>query len=426
MADSERERILIVDDEPMVCIMLSRLLTEEGFPNFHAHSAKVALQLLGENDFALMLLDVQMPEMSGIELQKMVHLKYPELAVIMVSAETDHEVIYGALERGAFGYVVKPIDPLEVLVNIKNALRRRELEIDNRAYQMELEHLVYERTSELEKAYQDLKSSQERTIQQEKLAAIGQLAAGVAHEINNPTGYISSNLGTLLKYSKKLIDFINTQTDVCATGDDTEEKLSALKELRKKFKIDFIADDIKDLIDESLEGTERIKKIVQGLKNFSRKDENEAVMANINDCLENTLNIIWNELKYKSTVSKDFGELPELKCYPQQLSQVFMNLLVNAAHAIETRGEINLKTSHQNGIIVIAISDSGSGISEESLGKIFEPFFTTKPVGQGTGLGLSIVKEIVEKHHGTIEVTSEVGKGTCFTIIIPVSDPSAE
>lgn len=421
MTDHENKGILIVDDEPQVCSMLARILEKEGYSCKTSNSAKEALDLLAEGDFALLLLDIQMPEMSGLELQKKVRRKCPDIAVVMVSGVNDRNVVFEVLRNGAYGYIIKPIEQMEVVINVKNALRRRTLEIENREYQVELERLVFERTQELQKAYKDLQSSQEQIIQQEKMAAVGQLAAGVAHEINNPIGYVSSNLNALARYSTRLIDFLQAQRELCASFNDSRsECMVATRKLQKEKKIDFLSEDLTDIVRESQEGVERIKNIVQGLKNFSRKDQDQPLAADINECLETTLNVIWNELKYKTTVVKDYGQLPTTKCYPQQLSQVFMNLLVNAAQAIETKGEITITTRHRGDAISVAITDTGSGIAADKIQKIFEPFFTTKPVGQGTGLGLSIVREILDKHNGTIDIASEPGKGSCFTVTVPV------
>jgi PAS domain S-box-containing protein len=272
---------------------------------------------------------------------------------------------------------------------------------------------------ELEGAYKELKTSQAKILQQEKMASIGQLAAGVAHEINNPMAFISSNLGTLDKYVRRLIEFIQTQSEVIASL-QTTEAMEGLNRKQKELKLDYIIEDIKGVIAESLEGSDRVQKIVQGLKSFARGDEAEYKYANINDCIESTVNIVWNELKYKATLKKDYGNLPLTKCYPQQMNQVFANLLINAVHSIEKQGEITIKTWDEDGSIKIAISDTGGGIPQEYLNKIFEPFFTTKEVGKGTGLGLSITYEIVKKHNGEITVESEVGKGTIFTIRLPI------
>ncbi|MFZ5996041.1 MAG: sensor histidine kinase, partial [Nitrospirota bacterium] len=286
-------------------------------------------------------------------------------------------------------------------------------------------HILDAQHKELESAYNELRSAQSHLLQQEKMASIGQLAAGVAHEINNPTGFIMSNLGTLQKYAARLSEFISMQSEAVgklhASGTaDAESVLSTLEEQRKALKIDHIISDLTNLIKESLEGAERIKKIVQDLKGFSRVDEAEFKMADINAGLESTINIVWNELKYKATVRKEYGDIPQTKCNLGQLNQVFMNILVNAAHAIEKQGEIAVETWHEEGHIHVSISDTGCGIPEDKIHRIFEPFFTTKEVGKGTGLGLSIAYDIVKKHNGEITVNSEVGKGSTFTVKIPV------
>ena len=284
-------------------------------------------------------------------------------------------------------------------------------------------HILETQHSDLVNAYNELKMVQSQVLQQEKMASIGQLAAGVAHEINNPMGFIISNLNTLKRYLEKVSEYITVQT---ATVERCSEKcgnptiLAEIAEKKKALKIDYITGDLNNLINESLEGADRVKKIVQDLKNFSRVDESEFKTADINSGLESTINIVWNELKYKATLVKEYGDIPLTVCNPGQLNQVFMNMLVNAAHAIEKQGEIRVRTWFERGLINITISDSGTGISEENQRRIFEPFFTTKEVGKGTGLGLSIAYDIIKKHNGIMKVDSEVGKGTTFTISIPV------
>ncbi len=282
-------------------------------------------------------------------------------------------------------------------------------------------HVLEQKNQELEESNTELVSSHATILQQEKMASIGQLAAGVAHEINNPMGFISSNLSSLSKYMAKITQFINTQTEITASH-NLPEAADEINAIRKKLKVDYIIDDVGQLIEESLDGADRVKKIVQNLKSFSRIDEADFKDADINECIESTLNIVWNEIKYKATVEKEYGELPPTKCYPQQLNQVFMNILVNAAHAIEKQGEIKIKTWNGDGSVHVSIADTGSGIPQEKLNRIFEPFYTTKDVGKGTGLGLSISYDIVKKHKGEITVDSKPGEGTTFTITIPVAD----
>ena len=276
-----------------------------------------------------------------------------------------------------------------------------------------------EKTRELEAAYRELQSAQSRVLQQEKMASIGQLAAGVAHEINNPTGFIISNLGTLDKYIVSMNEYLAAQAALIGPLDGTARG-AALEELGKRTKIDYVMADAPQLLRESLDGANRIKYIVQNLKGFSRMNNRELEPADINAGLESTIAVAWNELKYKAVVKKEYGDIPPVKCNLGQLNQVFMNLLVNAAQAIETRGEIIVKTGRQNGALVVSVSDTGCGIPEENLARIFDPFFTTKEVGKGTGLGLSIAYDIVKKHNGDISVQSEAGIGTTFTVRIPV------
>jgi PAS domain S-box-containing protein len=276
---------------------------------------------------------------------------------------------------------------------------------------------------QLEGAYNDLKAAQSRILQQDKMASIGQLAAGVAHEINNPMGFIMSNLNSLQRYTEKLTSFINVQSAALeklsgapGAGSIKEE----LQEQKQMIKLDYLLADIDNLLRESMDGAERVKKIVQDLKTFARLDEAELMAADINQGIESAINIIWNELKYKVTLKKEYGDIPLTKCNLGQLNQVFMNILLNAAQAIETHGEIVVRTWSENGNIHIMISDTGKGIPADKLERIFEPFYTTKEVGEGTGLGLSIAYDIIKKHNGEIRVTSEIGKGTTFTIVIPL------
>ncbi|MEW6519422.1 MAG: ATP-binding protein [Thermodesulfobacteriota bacterium] len=296
----------------------------------------------------------------------------------------------------------------------------------------ELEQRVTERTADLEasnrkleKAYAELKAAQSQMLHQEKMASIGQLAAGVAHEINNPIGFMLSNLGTLGKYAERILEFGRNQSELTAAlarGDVTEPHLliDKLAELRKKMKIDLISEDIFSLIEESKDGGERVKKIVQNLKSFARLDEVEHQETDINEGLDRTINIVWNELKYKAELHRQYGDIPKIRCCGGQLNQVFMNMLVNAGQAIDGNGEITVCTWHDGGMVYIAIADTGSGMPPEVANRIFEPFYTTKEVGKGTGLGLSISYDIIKKHNGTISVASEVGKGSTFTIAIPV------
>jgi two-component system NtrC family sensor kinase len=271
----------------------------------------------------------------------------------------------------------------------------------------------------LNEALSALKRSQAKILHQEKMASIGQLAAGVAHEISNPIGFINSNLSTLGKYLSRIDRFLALQSGCIAAG-APPEKVESVRQQQASLKIDYIVKDLEDLVRESLEGAERVRSIVADLKSFSRVDESEYRQADLNECLRSTINIVWNEIKYKATLKKELGEIPRTRCYPQQMSQVFMNLLINAAHAIEDQGVITVRSWEEGGYVCVSVADTGQGIPEANLIRIFEPFFTTKEVGKGTGLGLSISYDIVKKHNGEITVRSEPGKGTEVTVRIPV------
>lgn len=262
-----------------------------------------------------------------------------------------------------------------------------------------------------------LEEAQNQLLQSERMASIGQLAAGVAHEINNPVAFVNSNLGSLQRYVMDMLKLLLVYGE--AEGVLPQTVVQQIKQLKIDADFDFLQGDIVSLLDDSLDGLKRVTRIVQDLKNFSHVDESERQWANLETGLESTLRVVWNELKYKATVVKEYAGIAPIECFAFQLNQVFMNLLVNASHAIETQGTITLRTGQDDSTVWVQVQDTGRGIKPENLARIFEPFFTTKPVGQGTGLGLSVAYGIVKKHNGRIDVTSEVGKGSTFTVVLP-------
>ncbi len=268
-----------------------------------------------------------------------------------------------------------------------------------------------------------LEDAQNQVIQSEKLASIGQMSAGVAHEINNPIGFVLSNLGSLETYVAQLCELLVAYTEADrAMPAPLAEPLARARALREARDFDFLRGDIVALMAESRDGLMRVKRIVQDLRDFSRgggADESWQLI-DLHAALDSTLNIVRNEIKYKASIVRSYGELPEIECLPSRLNQVFLNLLVNAGQAIDANGTITLTTGTQGSEAWIRIADTGGGIPSEHLNRIFEPFFTTKPVGQGTGLGLSVSYSIVHKHGGRIEVESEVGCGTRFTVRLPL------
>ncbi|MGE5622525.1 MAG: ATP-binding protein [Bacillota bacterium] len=321
------------------------------------------------------------------------------------------------------------MDGEQVLVAIvRDVTERNRAESELKRYRDQLEQLVAQRTAELQNANlalrqinRDLADAHNQLLQSEKMASIGQLAAGVAHEINNPLGFVNSNLSTLIDYVQRLFKIIDAYEKSESALAQLPDALKTVHALRKQLDLDYVKEDVFSLLSESQEGMLRVKNIVQDLKDFSHVGTAEWQLADLHAGLNSTLNIVNNEIKYKATVVKEYGELPLVECLPLELNQVFMNLLVNAAHAIERFGEITMRTGLEGDKVWIDIGDNGSGIAPENLSRIFDPFFTTKPVGKGTGLGLSLSYSIVQKHHGRIDVDSELGRGTRFRVWLPVA-----
>lgn len=345
--------------------------------------------------------------------------------------------------RDAAGHIVGAIETLQ------DVTERHEAEDALRRHQVQLENLVTQRTAQLaeanlslaqdisrrEKAEQELRQrnaeltqlnrklseAQDQLLQSEKLASIGQLAAGVAHEINNPIGYVHSNLSTLEKYLGSLLQLVHRyEAAEPAITDDT--KRQSLAKLRHSLDLEFLREDVPELMKQSKEGITRVRKIVQDLRDFSRVDcSQDWEPADLHQGLESTLNIVAAEVKYKADVVREYGQLPLVECLPPQLNQVFMNLLVNAAHAMgHERGKITLRTGTQGENVWLDFIDNGCGMADEIKQKIFDPFFTTKPVGKGTGLGLSLAYGIIQKHRGQLEVSSNLGQGSTFRITLPI------
>jgi PAS domain S-box-containing protein len=284
--------------------------------------------------------------------------------------------------------------------------------------------LIAENLVQQQQLNKRLEAANNQLLQSEKMASIGQLAAGIAHELNNPIGFVHSNLGTLDGYLHDLMAILDVYDKATGGAECSCPQLQAVDQIKAERDFAFLKGDIFSLIAESKDGLGRVRKIVQDLKSFSRVGEQEWQEADLHQGLDSTLNIVWNELKYKCTVIKEYGDIPPVYCLISQLNQVFMNLLVNAGHAIETQGSITIRTRrHAEDSVCVEIADTGKGIAPEHRNRIFEPFFTTKPVGKGTGLGLSLSYGIIQRHHGRIEVDSEVGRGSTFRIVLPIRPP---
>jgi len=268
-----------------------------------------------------------------------------------------------------------------------------------------------------------LQNAQAQLVQSEKMASLGQLVAGIAHEVNNPVSFIYGNMDHLTEYINDIKKVLAGFMDLKSLN--LEEK-QQIDNLVQETDLDFLLKDLDKLIKSCKNGAERTKDIVVALRSFSRLDEAALKDADIHEGIDSTLEILTHNYKNRITVHKEYGNIPKIRCYASQLNQVFMNLLANASQAIENNGDVWIKTQKKGENVLISIRDTGKGISEENIKKLFTPFFTTKPIGQGTGLGLSISYGIIEKHNGWIWAESKVGAGTTFNIELPLEGPKEE
>lgn len=384
--------------------------------------SKLKWALDQQRPYALAFVDMRMPEgWDGAQTIEQLWQADPRLQVVVCTAYSDYswdELLDRLHAHDRVLILKKPFDNVEVQQMANTLLAKWDM-TERASLQMNhLEHLVQREVDER-------KQLESQLVQSEKLASLGQLAAGVAHEINNPIGFISSNRGTLDGYFQQLQEMLDAygQAETLIQAGEWAERL---QQLRERIELDFLREDIPLLIKESKDGINRVGRIVRDLKDFSRVDANqEWQWINLQQGIESTLNIVANELKYKADVLKEYQVLPDIECLPSQINQVFMNLIVNASQAIgPERGTLTLRTGHAAQSVWIAVQDTGSGIAPQNLQKIFDPFFTTKPVGQGTGLGLSLSYGIIKKHRGEITVRSEVGVGTTFRVELPIRQSS--
>ena len=430
-----------VESNPLLDEMESALFGDNAkaqAPVFELHSAYGGEEGLGllttamaeQRPYALAFVDMRMPQgWDGAKTIEELWKIAPDLQVVVCTAYSDYsweDLLERLHAHDRLLILKKPFDNIEVqqmantLANKWDMARRASLQTTH------LAQLVEQRTQALQLEIDERKHLESQLVQSEKLASLGQLAAGVAHEINNPVGFISSNLSTLDGYFNQLQQILEAYQRAEALIAPPEQR-DQLKALRTDLELDFLKEDIPVLIKESKEGIGRVVQIVKDLKNFSRVDNDQTwQFANLQQGIDSTLNIVASELKYKADVVKHYQPLPEIECLASQLNQVVMNLVINAAQAMgPERGTITISNGVDGDTIWLEVADNGCGIAPDAVQKIFDPFFTTKPVGEGTGLGLSLSYGIVKKHRGDISVSSELGKGTKFRVVLPIRQTAA-
>lgn len=467
----ENLRIIVIDDDPGVRDTFKEILapsatsdiTERGAALFDDETpslpscSPITFELtLAENgeqgvgavekalrqhrQFAVAFIDMNMPGIDGAETSRRIWTIDPQIKIVIVTAFSEHRPcdIIDIVQRDDIFYLRKPFNSEEIKQFAKALTKFWNMEREKETLAARLESVNAELEDMNKNLQKKVKEQTAMLFQSEKMSSLGVLAAGVAHEINNPISFVHGNLDTIRKYSasiKKLLLKYQTLEDSALrhARDEMQPLIEELNEFKAGHKIDFILEDIVNLANESLDGTRRVRDIVKELRGFSHVDDAAQQPTDVNQAIDKTLNMIGSELKRKTEIIKVYGELPPVNGYPQKLGQVFLNVLLNAAQAVGDNGLIKITTRQlipvtggERAKVEICITDNGHGIPSSEISKLFDPFFSTKPVGEGTGLGLSISYDIVKSHGGEMVVDSTENEGTTVRIILPVGAGAKE
>jgi two-component system NtrC family sensor kinase len=412
--------VLLIDDQLMIGEAVCRLLSQEEDISFHyIDDPTQAIQKAIAIAPTVILLDMVMPDIDGLMLLRWLrsHPATCDIPIVMLSSKEEAQIKADAFAAGANDYLIKLPDVVELIARI----RYHSKAYNNLKALTAAKATAQLQAQQLEQTLKQLQSTQVQLVQTEKMSSLGRMVAGLAHEINNPVNFIHGNFTHLNNYTQSLLELVKLYQQECTS------ESQIIKDYLEEINFEFIQDDLPKILSSMKMGTDRIRDMVISLRNFSRLDQAGKKAVDIHEGIDSTLVILNNRLKQNIEVIKDYGEIPLVECYPAPINQVFMNILSNAIDVLlETKElshkEITVKTELTlSQHIRVKIQDNGPGISQDILDKIFDPFFTTKPVNQGTGLGLAICYQIIEKHHGTIQVSSELGVGTEFIVEIPVA-----
>ncbi len=424
--------ILIVDDDAITRTTVDRVLTKAGYCTCQADCGESAVATVQECTPQLVLLDVMMPGIDGFETCRRLREQWDAqvLPILMMTGLEDAQGVDKAFQEGATDFITKPLHWTLLVQRVRFALRARAMAIELASnvnelrdanaraaeYRVQLERMNAELEDRVERRTQELGATQSQLLKAEKLASVGHLAAGVAHEVNNPLSVVTGNLGTLGEYTSSLLQLIDAYDAAVETS--ARQQFDALRE---QLDLDFLCEDLPDLLGQSREELQRVKRTVQDLRSFAQIDQRGFQFVDLNACMDRAVSLMQSQLGERIEIERRYAaDLPEVECMVAELSQVFSNLLRNAIQAVAEEGRLCLSSGQEGGEIWFEVQDEGCGIAEDVLPRIFDPFFTTREVGAGAGLGLSVAYGVIEQHNGRIEVESATGSGSRFRVVLPL------